>query len=356
MKEQFFQLHILQFHGPSNLNADDEGNPKGAEVGNIHRLRISSQAWKRAVRVSDDFQKALIGALGKRTQRIGEEVENHLLAKGTSAEIAQQIGKAFVNATGTRKKGDKGEKQWTEELVFYSPNELKRALDLAEEGAASIEGGESWKLGAMDWMVGPAGCADLAMFGRMMASSPALNVDGAANVGQLWSTHEAHAEPDYMVGMDDLANPKIEGSRAAFIGGQSYGSGVFYIQVNINRTRLREMLEHDHALWTATLTAFMYAAWTVSPKGKQSSFSSTGGSIYALAELGDEGPRDLGAAFLDPIRGENVGRKSIEALEKWRAQDAAVTPRCTRSMHIDTGIGGGTPEGTLDAMMKFCAS
>src|SRR5882757_8043243 len=55
----FLQLHLLTFYPPSNLNRDDTGRPKTATVGGVPRLRISSQALKRAWRTSPVFAERL---------------------------------------------------------------------------------------------------------------------------------------------------------------------------------------------------------------------------------------------------------------------------------------------------------
>ena len=47
---RFLQLHLLTFFPPANLNRDDTGRPKTAVVGGTTRLRLSSQALKRAWR------------------------------------------------------------------------------------------------------------------------------------------------------------------------------------------------------------------------------------------------------------------------------------------------------------------
>ena len=47
---RFLQLHVLTFYPPANLNRDDTGRPKSAVVGGVPRLRVSSQALKRAWR------------------------------------------------------------------------------------------------------------------------------------------------------------------------------------------------------------------------------------------------------------------------------------------------------------------
>ena len=53
---QFIQLHLLTSYPPSNLNRDDLGRPKSAQIGGVGRLRVSSQSLKRAWRTSEVFQ------------------------------------------------------------------------------------------------------------------------------------------------------------------------------------------------------------------------------------------------------------------------------------------------------------
>src|SRR5436190_24359034 len=67
------ELHILQTVPPSNLNRDDTGSPKTAMYGGVRRARVSSQAWKRAVRLA--FADLLDDScLGERTKRVGESL------------------------------------------------------------------------------------------------------------------------------------------------------------------------------------------------------------------------------------------------------------------------------------------
>lgn len=46
----FMDIHCIQQVPPSNINRDDTGSPKTAYVGGALRSRVSSQAWKRAMR------------------------------------------------------------------------------------------------------------------------------------------------------------------------------------------------------------------------------------------------------------------------------------------------------------------
>lgn len=49
-KHVFVDLHVLQTVPPSCVNRDDTGSPKTAVYGGVERARVSSQAWKRAMR------------------------------------------------------------------------------------------------------------------------------------------------------------------------------------------------------------------------------------------------------------------------------------------------------------------
>ena len=46
----YVDFHVIQTVPPSCVNRDDTGSPKTAVYGGVTRARISSQAWKRAMR------------------------------------------------------------------------------------------------------------------------------------------------------------------------------------------------------------------------------------------------------------------------------------------------------------------
>ena len=97
----FIQLHLLTTYPPSNPNRDDQGRPKSAMVGGAPRLRLSSQAIKRAVRTSPVFKTALEGHLGERTQRIGEVIRDHLVEeRGTDPDEAYGIAETIADIFG----------------------------------------------------------------------------------------------------------------------------------------------------------------------------------------------------------------------------------------------------------------
>ena len=93
---RFLQLHLLTFFPPANLNRDDTGRPKTAVVGGATRLRLSSQALKRAWRTSEVFAEALADHMGHRTQRLGEDVLDHLKAGGMAEDKAVAVARAVA--------------------------------------------------------------------------------------------------------------------------------------------------------------------------------------------------------------------------------------------------------------------
>ena len=106
----FLQLHYLTVYPLSNPNRDDLGRPKTAIYGGAPRLRISSQALKRAARLSPTMQTGLEGHLGDRTQRIGEVVRKALAGATESedyvTEIATKVADVFGKLdAGAAKKG-----------------------------------------------------------------------------------------------------------------------------------------------------------------------------------------------------------------------------------------------------------
>ena len=51
-KRLYVDFHILQTVPPSCINRDDTGSPKTAVYGGVARARLSSQAWKQAMRAA----------------------------------------------------------------------------------------------------------------------------------------------------------------------------------------------------------------------------------------------------------------------------------------------------------------
>jgi CRISPR system Cascade subunit CasC len=348
---RFVQLHLLTAYPPSNLNRDDSGRPKTAVMGGVQRLRVSSQSLKRAWRTSDVFSDVLGNRVGKRTQRIGQEVESHLLARGIDAETAHKCARQVAAVFGKAKPADDDHPTFTEQLVFIAPEERARALELADQLAS----GAISEIKGSDVLVKADTAADIAMFGRMLADNSAFSREAAVQVAHAITTHKAVVEDDYYVAVDDLKDAATsEDAGTSFIGVSEYGAGVFYVYLCIDTALLRRNLDDDVALAQDAAEALLRAAATVAPRGKQASFASRARASFLLAEAGDTQPRSLAAAFLTPVREGNNDtlRTSTEKLQKLKANFAiGYGEDALTSSAMD--LTGDEPQGTLDDVVAF---
>ena len=314
---RFLQLHLLTFFPPANLNRDDTGRPKTAVVGGATRLRLSSQALKRAWRCSPVFAEALAGHMGARTQRFGEEVQRHLAGRGLAPEKAQAVARSIAEVFGKLKDAKDANPARIEQLAFLSPEEQAAALAVAERVAA----GEVVDIKTAGLLRQADTAADIALFGRMLASDPGYNREAAAQVAHAITTHKVTIEDDYYTAVDDLKT-REEDAGAGFLGEAAFGSGVFYLYVCVDCALLVRNLGGDEdaaALAATAIGALVEAAATVAPRGKQNSFAAHGLAHYVLAERGNVQPRTLAGAFASPVGGTNLLRDSIKELDNYRA-------------------------------------
>jgi CRISPR system Cascade subunit CasC len=341
----FVQLHLLTAYPPSNLNRDDTGRPKSAIVGGVPRLRISSQALKRAWRTSTVFADRLGEHRGERTQRLGEEIERHLREQGLAPERALTIARDIGQHFGKLKSEKDDHPARTQQLAFISPEERAAALALAERIAA----GEKVELSAGQLLRHIDTAADLAMFGRMLADNPQYNREAGVQVAHAITTHRVTVEDDYYTAIDDLKTPE-EDAGAGFVGELGFGSGVFYLYTCIDTGLLLKNLGGDKALAAAACAALAEAAATVSPKGKQPSFAARARAHYVLAESGNAQPRTLAGAFVRPIEDIDLPGASVSRLEDWRRKlDRAYgqAAEATTTLNVEA------EQGTLADIVEF---
>lgn len=296
---RFIQLHVLTSYPPSNLNRDDTGRPKTAVVGDCTRLRISSQSLKRAWRTSDIFETTLKGHIGTRTKEMGKGVYEALQKGGANEKNARDWAKLIASQFGKLKKETaKNEDLHVEQLVHFTPEEETAIYELV---AKLAKGDEAPTEDELKLLRKQHTAVDVAMFGRMLASSPAYNTEAAVQVAHAITVHKAAVEDDYFIAVDDLNNGE-EDKGAAHIGEAGFGAGVFYLYICINRELLQQNLGGDAALTKQALEALLHAVAKVSPTGKQNSFASRAYAGYVLAEKGDQQPRTLAQAFLKPVK------------------------------------------------------
>ena len=347
---RFLQLHYLTVYPLSNPNRDDQGRPKSATYGGVRRLRISSQALKRAARLSDVMQTELEGHLGERTQQIGEMIRNVLAAEGVDDGTAFDLAVKVADVFG--KIDEKAQKKGhirTRQLAFVSPDERAYAVDLARRAAngeqlPDIKDLKKAILRRVD------GAVDVAMFGRMLADDPDFNREAAVQVSHALTTHRALVEDDFYTAVDDLKLP-AEDAGAGFLGEVGFGSGVFYTYACVNNTLLKENLDGDSDLAARAAGALVEALATATPSGKRNSFAHQTFASFVMAEKGGRQPRSLAGAFFKPVTGHDLLEASVVALKQTaEALDAAYSCGVSESseiMHVANG------EGSIGAIKAF---
>ena len=354
---QFIQLHALVSYPPSNLNRDDLGRPKTAIMGGVNRLRISSQSLKRAWRTSSLFESVISGEkfeafgqelpmhIGQRSKLFSEKwFKSEMLKANIDEQIAEFWSKDISLAFGQVESDEnklsqlahvsdleiQGCYHFVKKLITYLNNKEKldendrkvfESLEELQESRSKKKKAEDVKkvnqniakILQSEFFGSGKTAVDIALFGRMLASSPTFNVEAAAQVAHAITVHAAKVDDDYFTAVDDL-NKHEEDAGAAHIGETSFAAGVFYLYVCIDKTMLCENLQNDTELVNKTLAAFVESMTKVAPTGKQNSFASRAYTSYLLAEKGSQQPRSLSVAFLKPIQSNDVLKDAIDNL------------------------------------------
>jgi CRISPR system Cascade subunit CasC len=330
----FVELHLLQNFAPSNLNRDDTGSPKECEFGGYRRARISSQCFKRAIRMGFP---SLLGKdeLATRSKLVvTQKVVPALVQRGRDAEQARAAVESALGAVKL-KLDDDGKTQY---LLFLSASEIAGLADACDRNFAALteaagKGGSKRSKKearadvppevrqAVEKILDGGKAADLALFGRMLADLPEKNIDAAAQVAHAISTNRVSPEFDYFTAVDDL-NPKEE-TGAGMIGTVEFNSACFYRYSNVDLAQLGANLKGDAELARRTLEAFMLATVGAVPSGKQNSMAAHNPPSFVMAVVREAGLWSVANAFLDPVRpgddGDLMG-KSIDRLDRhWGA-------------------------------------
>jgi CRISPR system Cascade subunit CasC len=341
---KFIQLHLLTSYAPSNLNRDDLGRPKTARMGGTERLRVSSQSLKRNWRISDVFEQTLGEHIGTRTKRLGAEVFNKLSEQGVVEKQAKAWAVEIAGVFGKNKK----DSLEIEQLAHISPEEMQAVNNLVNTLAEENRAPQKEELSLLRHNVK---AVDIAMFGRMLASSPEFNCEAACQVAHAISVHGVAVEEDYFTAVDDL-NRGDSDLGAAHIGESAFAAALFYSYICIDKELLVANLGGDLELADKAIAALVEAAVKVSPKGKQNSFASRAYASYVLAEKGDQQPRSLSVAFLKPIVGENQAEDAVQALQRQADNFDKVYGACADARYAVNAVEG---EGSFDQLKAFVA-
>lgn len=307
----FVEFHLIQNFAPSNLNRDDTGAPKDALFGGYRRARVSSQCFKRAIRLLAK-EKAAIPAefLGVRTKKLVQLIEDRLSALGRTD--ARSRVEAALGAAGLKVKDDGR----TEYLLFLGEKEVEGFAELVNEfwddlGTGAVPAAEKkskkeTKASApaevqkkAKTLLDGGKAVDVALFGRMLADLPEVNQDAACQVAHAISTHRVEREFDYFTAVDDKGGPDETG--AGMIGQVEFNSATFYRYAVIDVAKLVGNLQQDTDLMLTALAAFAKAIALAIPSGKQNTFAAHNPPAFVGVALRQASPINLANAFEKPV-------------------------------------------------------
>ncbi|MEW6753472.1 MAG: type I-E CRISPR-associated protein Cas7/Cse4/CasC [Candidatus Latescibacterota bacterium] len=323
---KLIELHILQSFPVSCLNRDDVGAPKTAVFGGVPRARVSSQCWKRAIRLrAQEITRGANGGGpfgGQRSRRWAER-----LTEALEQRHAPNAAEAAALAIGYLASSEKAEQGAT---VYLTPRQVEALADGIAQGKVAFARNQKkrkvetkcekgWTLpralGAVgDW-------ADIALFGRMVANDHSLTLEGAGLFSHALSTHRVSNEIDFFTAVEDLPGEDEEedSAGAAHMGTLEFSSACYYRYVGLNLTLLGDP-EHLGD-WSAdernaVVGAFLHAAVEAVPPARHNSMFAGTLPQFVLGLYRDRGqPLSLANAFEKPVwSADGLVAKSREAL------------------------------------------
>ena len=269
LKNTRIEYHILQSFPVTCLNRDDVGAPKTAIVGGTTRARVSSQCWKRQVRMALKEQGV---KLAVRTKHVEELLQEACTALGAGEEEAQDCAKTI------------SETLVEDTLLFFSESEAGAFAEFAQEQGFKIDMSKKQlvsklaKVSKKALNPGHDGL-DIALFGRMVANAAEMNVEAAASFSHALSTHRISNEIDFFTALDD--RPTEAGS--AHMGSLEYNSATYYRYISLDLGQLQQTLEPTADELARAVDAFTRALFVAIPTARQATQS--GASPWEFARV-----------------------------------------------------------------------
>ena len=339
LKNLRIEFHILQSFPVTCLNRDDVGAPKTAIVGGAQRARVSSQAWKRPVRMA---MHELGVTHGTRTKLISKLVADACISKGATLQQAQACGDktegVFIKKKEEKKaKNDKKDakeidvevmaaqpgSEKTDTLLFLSPNEVAILANAFEEkgfnpGEVITQKDQKKQAKQISDLIGKASEAidavDIALFGRMVAQAASLNVEAAASFSHAISTHKVSNEVEFFTALDDLATEP----GSAHMGSLEFNSATYYRYVSLDLGQLYQTLAGQSL--PDAVENFTKALFVAVPAARQATQS--GASPWEFAKVLVRKGQRLQVPFETAIKAKDGGfiQPSIEAMTGYLAK------------------------------------
>jgi len=302
------EIHVLQSFPPANLNRDENGMPKSTVFGGYPRARISSQCQKRAVRLFyQDHSEIAAEQFAQRSRSWMPELKALLVDADIPDAKAETATKLALEVLGAKFEADKIE---SKTILFLGRTEIAAIASILIKNWAKIEpelNGKEPKLPAKDpnvakviekALVDTGKPGDVALFGRMMASLPTVNVDAAVQMAHAISVNKLQQEFDFFTAVDDLGSSDDAG--ADHMGETGYNSSTYYRFTTLDTAQLQTNLGANVQADTIA-HAFAEAFVRAIPTGHQNGFAAHSLPAAVMAVVRKGQPISLVDAFENPV-------------------------------------------------------
>lgn len=356
------EFHILQSFPVTCLNRDDVGAPKTAVVGGVTRARVSSQCWKRAVRMA--MQDVGGVQLAKRTKLIGNLIGDACKKLGADDISARKCGlsvesifskEAKKKLEDAQKNGeflfdesdapssDDSEDSKSDTLIFMGQKEIEalanefknnafdyeRVFPLSEKKKEKTKkAGENKnkdkRVKKIEELIGKPKFAltdeldglDIALFGRMIAQASSLDVEAAASFSHAISTHKVTNQIEFFTALDDFS----EAQESAHMGTLEFNAATYYRYITLDLGQLYETMGNNDEFFPQAIEAFIKALYIAVPSARQT--SQAGFCTWDYAKVLVREGQGVQLSFETPVKARDGGylQPSIEEVKNQLAK------------------------------------
>ncbi|SDN73419.1 type I-E CRISPR-associated protein Cas7/Cse4/CasC [Streptomyces wuyuanensis] len=354
---RFLDLHVLQPVTASNLNRDENNEPKTIHYGNATRSYVSPHAWKRPLRLEVEQD---LGEHAARTRMLPPVVADRLRESGWPDELADFASAQIVlSAKKGGLKHNEKERHRTQAML-YLPRDVadglvtvceknREALQdaLAEHTAEQQRDTDSKRKKKTPAPVLPTKevaaeltrrTASINLFGRMLAELPGGHVEAAVQMAPAFSVHRSDLQQDFFTAVEDWPRPGDNGS--AHLETNFLTTGVLYRFSTLNVTDLLSNLGTGTATAQHLIELYAWHFIMSMPQGKKTSTAP-----HTIPDLVHYAVRDrrsvsYGAAFEHPVAPAPTGGYTTparQALADYAATVNRLVGTRTRIAHGHAG-------------------
>ena len=331
---RYVDLHALQPVPASLLNRGEDDEPKTLLLGNAMRAMVSSQAWKRPIRLALEEE---LDEHAVRTRMIPLRTADALRQAGWPEDLATFAGNQIVRSAKNDGLKTEDTQNGITSAMLYLPRDVvddmaalcqkhRPALEEAHAKAAAAatqpKKGTGKKQDTKPEAVLPTRdvaslikrrTATINLFGRMLAEIHGAHVDGAVHMAHAFTVHKSDPQPDFFTAVEDWPDPGASGS--AHLQTAFFTTGVFYRYATVNLTELTRNLNGDTAQAHRLLAMFTEAFIMTLPQAKKTSTAPHTLPHLVHYAVRDRRPVSYAAAFEEPVKAAPAGGHTAPAIQ-----------------------------------------